>query len=40
MMRNFTISVAQHGEIKRMRQSGHVAHMGDGRGTSYSGGVT
>jgi hypothetical protein len=39
MMRNF-ISIAQHDEIKRMRQSGHVAHMGDGRGTTYSGGET
>jgi hypothetical protein len=32
MMRNFMISSAQHDEIKRLRQSGHVAHMGDGRG--------
>jgi len=31
-MRNFMISSAQHDEIKRMRQSGHVAHMGDGTG--------
>jgi hypothetical protein len=40
MMRNFMISVAQHDEIKRMRQSGHVAHMGEGRGTRLSGGET